>query len=381
MKIELDVNGARATSRRRRGSGCSTCCARTCASPAPRKAAARASAARARCCSTAARVNSCLVAVGQCDGRTVLTTVEGLARRTALHRSAGGARRARRRAVRHLHAGHPRGRRTRCSPRTRQRRRRRDPRGSPATSAAAPATSGSSSRSGTPRTERASRERRRLALYPFAAPAPALAELCRTLSARAGRRDRTVLLAGGTDWIVERGLAPPERPGRLPLVLDVSRLPELRGIQVARSVLRSAPPSRPTSRSGSRSRVSAARPAPARRWRATSARSRSRRAAPSAATSRPRLPRPTAWRALVALDAGRACASVRGERRVPFDAFFTRLPQARRGRDELIVAIEIALPRRRAPCVAEGRNARGAGDLEGRPRRGRRARARRRAAS
>ena len=72
-----------------------------------------------------------------------------------------------------------------------------------------------------------------LALYPFERPAT-LAELCRTLSARAGRREKTVLLAGGTDWIVERGLAPPENPDDLPLVLDVSRLPELRGIQVAK---------------------------------------------------------------------------------------------------------------------------------------------------
>ena len=123
VKITLEVNGAGAhASRRRRGSACSTCCARTCGSPAPRRAAARASAARARVLLDGEAVNSCLVAVGQCDGRTV-TTVEGLARGDVLHAGAARARRVRRRAVRHLHAGHRglRGARRRSRPRARAR--------------------------------------------------------------------------------------------------------------------------------------------------------------------------------------------------------------------------------------------------------------------
>ncbi|HEX5854797.1 MAG TPA: FAD binding domain-containing protein, partial [Thermoanaerobaculia bacterium] len=72
-----------------------------------------------------------------------------------------------------------------------------------------------------------------VALHAFERPST-LAELCRTLSVRAGRGEKTVLLAGGTDWTVERRLAPPEDPDELPLVLDVSRLPEMRGIHVAK---------------------------------------------------------------------------------------------------------------------------------------------------
>src|SRR5664280_2291943 len=123
--------------------------------------------------------------------------------------------------------------RTHCSPRTPNPARARSARASRATSAAAPVTSASSSRSGTPRRSGPRVNPAELALYPFERPAT-LAELCHTLSARAGRRERTVLLAGGTDWIVERGFAPPENPDDLPLVLDISRLPELRGIQLAK---------------------------------------------------------------------------------------------------------------------------------------------------
>ena len=47
-----------------------------------------------------------------------------------------------------------------------------------------------------------------LSLHAFERPA-SLAELCRTLSTRAEREEKTVLLAGGTDWIVERRLAAP----------------------------------------------------------------------------------------------------------------------------------------------------------------------------
>ena len=53
--LALRVNGKRCTSPARPSRASSTCCARTSGSPGPRKAAARASAARARCCSTASR--------------------------------------------------------------------------------------------------------------------------------------------------------------------------------------------------------------------------------------------------------------------------------------------------------------------------------------
>ncbi len=55
---------------------------------------------------------------------------------------------------------------------------------------------------------------------------------------RVSRPARTVLLAGGTDWFVERHVAPAEEAGTLPLVLDVSRLEALRGISLDGETLR-----------------------------------------------------------------------------------------------------------------------------------------------
>ena len=67
--------------------------------------------------------------------------------------------------------------------------------------------------------------------HPFAAPRT-LDELTELLAGRAAAGEETVLLAGGTDWIVERHLAPPA-PGRpRALVADVSRLAELRGVDL-----------------------------------------------------------------------------------------------------------------------------------------------------
>ncbi len=71
---EADVLGGREPALRR--------CASSSSCPARRTRASRASAARARCCSTATLVCACLVLAAQADGHEV-TTVEGLARRRA----------------------------------------------------------------------------------------------------------------------------------------------------------------------------------------------------------------------------------------------------------------------------------------------------------
>ena len=76
-----------------------------------------------------------------------------------------------------------------------------------------------------------------LALHPFTAPRD-LPEALGLLAERAARNEKTVLLAGGTDWFVERHVAPPETEGTLPLVLDVSRLDGLRGISLDGDTLR-----------------------------------------------------------------------------------------------------------------------------------------------
>lgn len=181
-----------------------------------------------------------------------------------------------------------------------------------------------------------------LALYPFERPGT-LAELCRTLSARAGRKEKTVLLAGGTDWIVERRLAPPEDPNDLPLVLDVSRLPEMRGISMAREIatigaaatfleIRSHPVL---------SRRAPVLTAMARDVGAVQIQARGTLGGNLATAS----PAADGAAALMALDADVVLASIHGERRVPLTQFFTGYRATRRAEDEVIVRIEFTLPR------------------------------------
>ena len=76
-----------------------------------------------------------------------------------------------------------------------------------------------------------------VALHPFAAPRD-LPEALALLSARAAKGEKSVLLAGGTDWFVERHVAPPEEEGALPLLVDVSRLDALRRIALEGDTLR-----------------------------------------------------------------------------------------------------------------------------------------------
>ena len=117
-----------------------------------------ATAAPARCCSTAEQVCACIVAVGQCDGRAV-TTVEGLAGRAARSRTLQrGLRRPRRGAVRHLHPGHADARRVAAARESAADRGRRCSTRWPACSAAAPATPRSSRRC-SPRPRAAARGR------------------------------------------------------------------------------------------------------------------------------------------------------------------------------------------------------------------------------
>ena len=86
-----------------------------------------------------------------------------------------------------------------------------------------------------------------------AAPRPSR-RLCATLVASArARGEETVLLAGGTDWIVGAGASrrSTARRDEPPLVVDVSRLAELRGIQLTGERACASAPPRRTSRSAS----------------------------------------------------------------------------------------------------------------------------------
>jgi CO/xanthine dehydrogenase FAD-binding subunit len=181
-----------------------------------------------------------------------------------------------------------------------------------------------------------------VALYPFERPST-LAELCRTLSSRAGRKEKTVLLAGGTDWIVERRLAPPEDPDDLPLVLDVSRLPEMRGIHIAKehAVIGAAVTFLEIKSHPVLSRRAPILTTMAREVGAVQIQARGTLGGNLATAS----PAADGAAALMALDADVVLASAHGERRVPMTQFFTGYRATRRADDEAIVRVEFALPR------------------------------------
>ena len=181
-----------------------------------------------------------------------------------------------------------------------------------------------------------------VALYPFERP-PTLAELCRTLSARAGRNEKTVLLAGGTDWIVERRLAPPEDSDDLPLVLDVSRLPEMRGIHVAneRAEIGAAVTFLEIRRDPVLVQHAPVLTEMAREVGAVQIQARGTLGGNLATAS----PAADGSAALMALEADVVLASAHGERRVPLTRFFTGYRATQRAEDEAIVRVEFALPR------------------------------------
>ena len=181
-----------------------------------------------------------------------------------------------------------------------------------------------------------------IALYPFERPGT-LAELCRTLSARAGRNEKTVLLAGGTDWIVERRLAPPEDPNALPLVLDVSRLPEMRGITVVKEVatIGAAATFLEIKSHPVLSRRAPVLTAMAREVGAVQIQARGTLGGNLAGAS----PAADGAAALMALDADVVLASIHGERRVALTQFFTGYRTTRRAEDEVILRVEFTLPR------------------------------------
>jgi CO/xanthine dehydrogenase FAD-binding subunit len=180
-----------------------------------------------------------------------------------------------------------------------------------------------------------------LALHPFERPA-SLAELCRTLSTRAVRKEKTVLLAGGTDWIVERRLAPLESPDDLPLVLDVSRLPEMRTIHVAKehAAIGAAATFLEIKSHPVLSRRVPVLTAMAREVGAVQIQARGTLGGNLATAS----PAADGAAALMALDADVVLASVTGERRVPLTQFFTGYRATRRAENEAIVRVEFALP-------------------------------------
>ena len=187
-----------------------------------------------------------------------------------------------------------------------------------------------------------------LALHPFTAPRDLPAALG-LLAERAARDEKTVLLAGGTDWFVERHVAPPETEGTLPLVVDVSRLDGLRGISLDGDRLRVGGAVtylelRKDARVAARCPLLAAM---ARDVGALQIQARGTLAGNLASGS----PAADGVTALAALDATLLLRSIRGARRVPLASFYTGYRRSVLAPDELIEAVEIALPPAGAPFV------------------------------
>jgi CO/xanthine dehydrogenase FAD-binding subunit len=181
-----------------------------------------------------------------------------------------------------------------------------------------------------------------LSLHPFERPG-SLADACATLSRRAGKGEDTVLLAGGTDWIVAQHLAAPALGGAYPLVLDVSRLPELQGIRIAgeRAAIGAAVTYLELRQHAALTRRVPLLTAMSREVGALQIQARGTLAGNLATAS----PAADGSAALMALDADVVLASAQGERRVPIAQWFTAYRRTARAADEIIARIEFALPR------------------------------------
>ena len=142
---------------------------------------------------------------------------------------------------------------------------------------------------------------------------------------------------------MERRLAPPEDPNDLPLVLDVSRLPEMRGIAVAREIatIGAAATFLEIKSHPVLSRRAPVLTAMAREVGAVQIQARGTLGGNLASAS----PAADGAAALMALDADVVLASIHGERRVPLTQFFTGYRATRRAEDEVIVRVEFTLPR------------------------------------
>lgn len=185
-----------------------------------------------------------------------------------------------------------------------------------------------------------------VALHPFAAPRD-LPEALALLAARAAKGEKSVLLAGGTDWFVERHVAAPEEEGALPLVVDVSRLDALRRIALEGDTLRVGA-AVPYLEIRNDAHVAARCPllaAIARDVGALQIQARGTLGGNVASGS----PAADGVCALAALDAMLVLRSLRGPRRVPLAAFYTGYRKSVLAADELIEAVEVALPPEGSP--------------------------------
>jgi CO/xanthine dehydrogenase FAD-binding subunit len=165
--------------------------------------------------------------------------------------------------------------------------------------------------------------------------------LCAVVAERHAKGLTTILYAGGTDWMVEQEMRAP-LAAEPPLVVDIGRLGELRGIDLAGDLLRIGAAT--TYLEIERSEVIQAR-APmlvrmAKDVGAVQIQARGTLGGNLATAS----PAADGVAALAAYDAVVVVKSTRGERRIAMADLQTGYKKSTRAADEIIVAVELALP-------------------------------------
>jgi CO/xanthine dehydrogenase FAD-binding subunit len=180
-----------------------------------------------------------------------------------------------------------------------------------------------------------------LSTLAFASPST-LPEICDLLAERSARGGETVMLAGGTDWYVERHAQLPLAGA--PLVIDLTRVAALRTIDLHgdRLVLGSAT----TYEDLRRSPVVSVRAPLLAEMAATVGAAQIQARGTLAGNLATGSPAADGVAALAALDAEIVLASRAGERRVPLTGFYTGYRRTVRRPDELIARIEVDLPGR-----------------------------------
>lgn len=176
-----------------------------------------------------------------------------------------------------------------------------------------------------------------------------LTELLERLAERGGNGQKTVLLAGGTDWVVEQEMAKPSQPAEpLPLLCDISRLAELRGIAFDGDRLKIGAAATyiemrrfALTPSGRRAALLARM---AQDLGAVQIQARGTLGGNLATAS----PAADGVAALAAYDAEVILRSASGERRVPMREYQTGYKKSVRQADEAIIAFEIDVPKRYA---------------------------------
>jgi CO/xanthine dehydrogenase FAD-binding subunit len=180
-----------------------------------------------------------------------------------------------------------------------------------------------------------------------------LDDVCARLSELGAEGRRVVLLAGGTDFMVEQEMRAPFGPDATerPVVLDVSRLSELRGIEIvttaAGDVLRIGAGT--TYLEMRRSELVLERAPLVARMAADVGALQIQARGTFGGNLATASPAADGVAALAAYDAIVVVRSVRGERRVPFPELQTGYKRSTRENDEVIVAVELPLPPKGTP--------------------------------